>query len=600
MQLENALKLNNDNNLTYQKLLSVIEASEKTLSLLIAVCDDRSLRDRIIKAYEKDLLPNLNSYHIRLDQNEPSLKAAINNIVQQEDFINSQKNAVLTVTGAEDLLFISHQGEKSQQDKFFGYLQWTREGLREFPYPIVLWVTNQILVNLTQKSPDFWSWRKGVFCFIPEPSLMTVSTPDNQLMFSNDSRETFSDSLSLEDLQELIANTEEKRGDKDPNLITLYNRLGEIYYNRLRRGEADNYPEEKETMLRCYYKALEIAERIGDKQGKASSSHNLGLAYKSLGQYQQAIQYYQQSLAIFTEINDCNGEANSYNNLGNAYYCLGQYYKAIEHHQKSLEILIKIEDKQGKASSYNNLGNAYKYLGQYQKAREYYQQSLMILQKTGDLHHQTIAYNNLGNIHEALGQYQQAIEYYQKSLSIAENIKDVQSQANSYNNLGSIYYRIKNYPQAIEYHEKSLTIFQKISYLPGETYAYGNLGNIYKALKNYQKAIEYYQLSLAIAQDIGDLQNQANSYNNLAIVYYELKNYQQAIQYHQKSLAIKTKIGDIRGKADTWFNLGLTFKKLKQKSEAVNAFNNARELYQKMELDSQVKDCDDELKILSN
>ncbi|MDJ0511061.1 MAG: tetratricopeptide repeat protein, partial [Crocosphaera sp.] len=145
MPLETPLKLSNENNRNYQKLLSVIEASENTLSLLIAVCDDRQLRDKIIEAYEKELSPNIVSYNSRLDQNEPSLRAAIYKIVQSEEFKKNQKYTLLNITGAEDLLFIRNNGEKSQQEKFFGYLQWTREGLREFPYPIVLWVTNQIL-----------------------------------------------------------------------------------------------------------------------------------------------------------------------------------------------------------------------------------------------------------------------------------------------------------------------------------------------------------------------------------------------------------------------------------------------------------------------
>ncbi len=353
MALETSLKLNSENNRNYQKLLSVIEASENTLSLFIAVCDDRHLRNKIIEAYERELSPNIESYHIRIAQNEPSLKAAIYKIVQSEDFKNNQKNVLLTITGAEDLLFIHHQGEKSQQDKFFGYLQWTREGLREFHYPIVLWITNQILVNLSRKAPDFWSWRKGVFHFIPEPSLMTVLQTDNRGVSYDNLGETYSDSLSLEDLEELIANTEEKRGKNDPNLVTLYNRLGDIYFNQIRSGNSVNFPDEKGKALGSYYQALDISREIGDRNGEASSYNNLGLAYYSLGEYQQAIQYYQQSLAITREIGDRNGEASSYNNLGNAYSSLGEYQQAIQYHQQSLAIKTEIGAAEGTRSARN-------------------------------------------------------------------------------------------------------------------------------------------------------------------------------------------------------------------------------------------------------
>ena len=52
MPLETTLKLSKENNLNYQGLLSLIEASENTLSILIAVCDDRNFRDKFIVVCE--------------------------------------------------------------------------------------------------------------------------------------------------------------------------------------------------------------------------------------------------------------------------------------------------------------------------------------------------------------------------------------------------------------------------------------------------------------------------------------------------------------------------------------------------------------------
>ncbi|MFB8792017.1 MAG: tetratricopeptide repeat protein [Potamolinea sp.] len=48
-----------------------------------------------------------------------------------------------------------------------------------------------------------------------------------------------------------------------------------------------------------YQQSLEITREIGARSGIASSLNNLGNAYHSQGQYQQAIDYHQQSLEIF-------------------------------------------------------------------------------------------------------------------------------------------------------------------------------------------------------------------------------------------------------------------------------------------------------------
>jgi hypothetical protein len=44
-------------------------------------------------------------------------------------------------------------------------VQWTREGLRQFQFPLIIWLTPTIAANLAQQAPDFWSWRGGTFEF---------------------------------------------------------------------------------------------------------------------------------------------------------------------------------------------------------------------------------------------------------------------------------------------------------------------------------------------------------------------------------------------------------------------------------------------------
>jgi len=45
---------------------------------------------------------------------------------------------MLTVLGADELLGIRLNEPKSAQEQFFFSVQWTREGLRDFTFPIVV------------------------------------------------------------------------------------------------------------------------------------------------------------------------------------------------------------------------------------------------------------------------------------------------------------------------------------------------------------------------------------------------------------------------------------------------------------------------------
>jgi tetratricopeptide (TPR) repeat protein len=98
-----------------------------------------------------------------------------------------------------------------------------------------------------------------------------------------------------------------------------------------------------------------------------------------------------------------------------------------------------------------------------------------------------------------------------------------------------------------------------------------------------------------IKQEIGDRSGIAASFNNLGSAYYSLGEYQQAIEYHQQSLVIAQEIGDRRGEADSWFNLANVLNKLNRKQDAMGAYRNSRQLYQAMQLDADVQDCDNEI-----
>ncbi|NCR45579.1 MAG: tetratricopeptide repeat protein, partial [Microcystis aeruginosa SX13-01] len=304
----------------YEGLIVSLEANQERLNILICVCDQEKLREEIIDRYSKELEPVIPCYRIDLDQKEPSLRAAIASLVSRKPELLQSKNAVITTTGVEKLHSIEWQREKSELDKFFGYLQWTREGLREFPYSIVLWVTSTVEVNLRKKSPDFWSWRKGVFRFISPPSNFLPCQEFLPILQSFDEITIDKDIpfISKEDLLELIEQIEVNKGNKEPRLASLYASLAKIYNLRLlsRRQLAD-YRQEQDLAIEYYQKAIDLQKELNLELDLVASLNSLADIYYSLGEYQKAIEFYQQSLAITREIGDRGGEGKSYMGLGN-------------------------------------------------------------------------------------------------------------------------------------------------------------------------------------------------------------------------------------------------------------------------------------------
>ena len=324
----------------YEGLIVSLEANQGRLNILICVCDQEKLREEIIDRYSKELEPVIPCYRIDLDQKEPSLRAAIASLVSRKPELLQSKNAVITTTGVEKLHSIEWQQEKSELDKFFGYLQWTREGLREFPYSIVLWVTSTVEVNLRKKSPDFWSWRKGVFRFISPPSNFLPCQEFLPILQSFDEITIDKDipSISKEDLLELIEQIEVNKGKKEPRLASLYASLAKIYKNRLLNLPLSDYRQEQQIAIEYYQKAIDLQKELNLELDLVASLNSLAGIYYSLGEYQKAIEFHQQSLAITREIGDRGGEASSWFNLGLTYYKLDRISEAKEAYLQAREL----------------------------------------------------------------------------------------------------------------------------------------------------------------------------------------------------------------------------------------------------------------------
>lgn len=494
----------------YDQLISLIENSQGRLAPIIVSCDDSALRQRIMMRYETEARQaQICPYRIVLGQ-EPSMRAGLETLKQQENHLQQGGKAVFTVTGAELLLrvTIDPQDEQSELDKFFGYLQWTREGLREFRYPIVLWVTQRILREMSRRAPDFWSWRKAVLRFVDEsPQLtqfpITINPPSQP---THDQLKAENLPL-LAELQAEIATLTAKDPDA-PGLATLYDRLGQVYAQRIGQGIAQNLEQEREQTINAFQQAISRYQSQNNRSAEMIAFRKLGNFSNDQSRYPEAIAYYEKSLKIAQEIDDRYGEADSLNNLGSVYNKLGEYQQAIDFYQQSLKIDREIGSRWGEAYSLEGLGNAYESLCQHSRAIDFYQQSLKIHREIGDREGAANALSGLGDVYYSLEQYSQAIDFFQQSLEIERQINHQYGESNSLADLGNAYYLLGQYQRAIDFYQQSLEIKRGIGDRHGEALSLFNLGlslaklsRSWEALQHYQQAKQIYQ-SLELEHDV--------------------------------------------------------------------------------------------------
>ncbi len=358
------------NESAYERLYVSLLDGLEMLQILIAVYEDVQVRNQIMARYEQGLQDQARGVRVQLDLEEPSLRRA----VELECCEGQEQPVFVTVLGVDRL-------STAGLERFWGYLQWTREGLRAFRCPIVLWLPVRLMPQLAKQAPDFWSWRNGVFVF--------RSGADRQV----DQRFTAIDrigseadrgALSVEQLEDSLHKGIFRWGEDSLDLEPLYAQLGKVYLERIKSGQCRDRAWEFSRAEEMLGKAIDLQTQQPGSLAKTLT--DLGDLYYHQGFYAQAEPHFLQALDLRKDLwgSEHSDVANSLNNLALLYSAQGRYGEAEEFYRRSLQIREQVlpADHPHLATSYNNLAILYKTQKRYLEAEPLYNQAIQIRMKT--------------------------------------------------------------------------------------------------------------------------------------------------------------------------------------------------------------------------
>jgi tetratricopeptide (TPR) repeat protein len=474
---------------SYDGLISTIEISQGTLVLIIASCTARTFQAELIDRYEAELAPSIPCYRVQLDRSEPSLRQALENLVDRQPELQVPKaSAVITATGAADLLSfkLGESETNSALDRFFGYLQWTREGLREFPFPIVLWVTPQILTQLSSKAPDFWSWRGGVFRFAA-PAFVSDRNTFTPTIDSSFKPESASD-LPIDELLEQVAQI----SAKNPNsatLATLFDRLGQAYTDRIGGNGAEN----RATAIKYFQRALAIQGNLN--LNRLNTLIRLANLYRRLSNWNEAEILYLECLKIETELGNRAGMASAWGCLGDITRDRGDYDKAEALYNQSLTVRTELGDRAGMATSWGVLGDIARKRGDYDKADALFNQSLAVRTELGDQVGMATSWGVLGDIARYRGDYDKAEALYNQALAVQTELDDRAGMATQWGCLGETELRRGNLEAAEIWLKKALTAMEDMQTTWYIAETNWDLAQLYRAKGDDSQAQQHYSIA---------------------------------------------------------------------------------------------------------
>lgn len=312
--------------------------------------------------------------------------------------------------------------------------------------------------------------------------------------------------------------------------------------DKLNDDALDIYKENPQKAIQILEEAIEISKSNKNQQQLSRSKNSLGIVYRDLGDFKKAKSLSEEALSITT---DSLIRASAYNNIGASNRSLGMYEEALQFYLKALHIYETNNESSMLATVSNNIGMVYSYLNMNSKAIEYHLKAKDIFEDEKNLKGISEVYNNIAILYANDGELDKALEYFKYSLKIEEQLKDKKGIAESANNVGGVYYYMAQIDSSLIYFKRSASIEKSIGNLSGLGASYNNIAQVLMENNRVEESKTYLDSAYYYAKKtntVVEIQSALNSYAS----YYEAKNNPaEALKYFKEYAAVKDSLLNI-------------------------------------------------------
>ena len=191
----------------------------------------------------------------------------------------------------------------------------------------------------------------------------------------------------------------------------------------------------------AYEVGLRAARRAGSMHGETWTLISLGVTFRELGKFDEALQYFDTAIATARELGEKWAEGYGETNLGDIYQSLEHFDAAVAHYQTALNIACKIKKETGQDPggdiTLTSLADTYRKMHRLDDALDCSRQALAISHEIGDLWGEGFAQHIIGVTLRDLRQFEKAIDHLQQGLAVRREIGDKHGQAKILASLGN-------------------------------------------------------------------------------------------------------------------------------------------------------------------
>ncbi len=227
-------------------------------------------------------------------------------------------------------------------------------------------------------------------------------------------------------------------------------------------GFALNKLNRLDESLAFYQECVRLCDELGEKLQKAHALTDLAEVYHRQGNYELAISACSQSIAICQEFDKESEElAYSLNILGLLYRFLGRWEEAVESHRRSIAIYRKLQNEWGVGTALHNLGHIFRLQHRIQDAAQCFEEGLGIFERLGDEYWSANCEYSLGGIDNDRAEWLSARVRLERALAVKKTLDDVYGASKILSWLGYTDWHLGEEAVSEECYRQALTIVKE-------------------------------------------------------------------------------------------------------------------------------------------
>ena len=357
---------------------------------------------------------------------------------------------------------------------------------------------------------------------------------------------------------------------------------------------------DKAIAAQFYRRQIEVLSRIyePDHPSIAGSLNNLGLSYRSMGEYEKSLDSYARAREIYTKCYAGRAHedlATVFYNIGVGHQCLADSQRAVDNLSVALGLYRQIFDAHSPEiiDTLFGLSQSYSELNSSAKTIEIYKILLSIYNKREPRRCEEInkVLSSLASVYYDMELYEKAIECYKSgidelSLAKSENEPELAVFLSS---IGNCWYYLEKYSDSADYFSRALRVLMKNAeknWLEiGQTLSF--IGNCHSSSEEYSKAVEYHLKALAVFDENRTEQadfEKAILLNSLGNSYYYLREYSQSVETYKRALELRESLSgddDDAELGEILRNIGLCYFDMEDYVKSAEFYNKLLELCSK-------------------